>query len=94
MLRTRLKVKVLKECREKNGALDEKSRIITKGDAELPHKTMQYQVSSSRHRSSGSKFMINGVNQTAYKEVGQCIYIWVTRVLIKTFKSLISMEQT
>lgn len=44
MLRTRLKVKVVKECREKNGAVDEKSLIITKGDTEPAHKTMQYQV--------------------------------------------------
>lgn len=44
ILRTRLKVKVVKECREKNGVADEKSLIITTGDTESNHKTMQYQV--------------------------------------------------
>ncbi|XP_065103852.1 NAD kinase isoform X2 [Paramisgurnus dabryanus] len=44
ILRTRLKVKVVKECREKNGVADEKSLFITTGDTESNHKTMQYQV--------------------------------------------------
>ncbi|KAI7789921.1 NAD kinase [Triplophysa rosa] len=44
VLRTRLKVKVVKECREKNGALDEKSLIITKADTEPTRRTKQYQV--------------------------------------------------
>ncbi|XP_051524753.1 NAD kinase-like isoform X3 [Myxocyprinus asiaticus] len=45
ILRSRLKVKVVKECRGKEReAVDEKSLIITNGDTEPNHKTMQYQV--------------------------------------------------
>ncbi|XP_051964282.1 NAD kinase-like isoform X1 [Xyrauchen texanus] len=45
ILRSRLKVKVVKECREKKrGAVDVKSLIITNGDTEPNQKMMQYQV--------------------------------------------------
>ncbi|XP_051949861.1 NAD kinase isoform X1 [Xyrauchen texanus] len=44
ILRSRLKVKVVKECGEKKGTMDEKSLIISNGDTEPNHKSMQYQV--------------------------------------------------
>ncbi|CAM4713672.1 unnamed protein product [Leuciscus chuanchicus] len=43
ILRSRLEVKVVKECREK-APVEESSLIITNGDSEPKHKTMQYQV--------------------------------------------------
>lgn len=43
ILRSRLEVKVVKECREK-GPAEETGLIITNGDTEPKHKTMQYQV--------------------------------------------------
>ncbi|XP_051759915.1 NAD kinase isoform X2 [Ctenopharyngodon idella] len=43
ILRSRLEVKVVKECREKE-PVEETSLIITNGDSEPKHKTMQYQV--------------------------------------------------
>ncbi|XP_030639806.1 NAD kinase isoform X2 [Chanos chanos] len=48
ILRSRLKVRVVKEGREKKGSLqgrsEEKSMIISNGDVEPARKTMQYQV--------------------------------------------------
>uniref|UniRef100_A0A8C6NQJ4 NAD(+) kinase n=1 Tax=Nothobranchius furzeri TaxID=105023 RepID=A0A8C6NQJ4_NOTFU len=44
VLRSRLKVQVLKENWEKKDTMDEKSIILTNGDAESSRKVMQYQV--------------------------------------------------
>lgn len=44
VLRSRLKVRVLKENREKKAQLDEKGIILTNGDMESSWKAVQYQV--------------------------------------------------
>ncbi|XP_061112752.1 NAD kinase isoform X3 [Conger conger] len=44
VLRSRLKVKVVKECRERKGGVDETGLILTNGEAETTRRTMQYQV--------------------------------------------------
>ncbi|XP_034732469.1 NAD kinase isoform X3 [Etheostoma cragini] len=44
VLRSRLKVRVLKENREKKARVDEKSIILTNGDNESSRKAVQYQV--------------------------------------------------
>ncbi|KAM4607234.1 NAD kinase-like isoform 1-T4 [Polymixia lowei] len=44
ILRSRLRVRVLKETREKKARVDEKSFIITNGDGEGSRKAVQYQV--------------------------------------------------
>lgn len=44
VLRSRLKVKVLKDNREKKGQVDEKGIILTNGDMESSWKAVQYQV--------------------------------------------------
>ncbi|XP_036389048.1 NAD kinase isoform X1 [Megalops cyprinoides] len=45
VLRSRLKVKVVKECREKKqGVVDDKGLILTNGDTDTARRAMQYQV--------------------------------------------------
>ena len=46
VLRSRLKVKVLKENWEKKARVDEKGIILTNGDIESSRKAVQYQVVS------------------------------------------------
>lgn len=45
VLRSRLKVRVLKKNWEKKAQMDEQGIILTNGDSENNHKAMQYQVS-------------------------------------------------
>lgn len=47
VLRSRLKVRVLKENWEKKAKVDEKGIILTNGDIENSRKAMQYQVASA-----------------------------------------------
>lgn len=47
VLRSRLKVRVLKENREKKARVDEKGIILTNGDIESSRKATQYQVLSA-----------------------------------------------
>lgn len=46
VLRSRLKVRVLKENREKRARVDDLGVILTNGDSESSRKVMQYQVSA------------------------------------------------
>lgn len=47
VLRSRLKVRVLKENWEKKARVDEKGIILTNGDIENSRKVVQYQVASA-----------------------------------------------
>ncbi|XP_035237413.1 LOW QUALITY PROTEIN: NAD kinase [Anguilla anguilla] len=44
VLRSRLKVRVVKECRERKSGVDEQGVILTNGEADTGRTTMQYQV--------------------------------------------------
>ncbi|KAJ8371103.1 hypothetical protein SKAU_G00111310 [Synaphobranchus kaupii] len=44
VLRSRLKVRVVKECRERKGGVDDTGLILTNGESETGRKAMQYQV--------------------------------------------------
>lgn len=54
MLRSRLKVRVLKANMEKKARVDEKGIILTNGDVESSWKAVQYQVAASRNHTAAS----------------------------------------